>query len=299
MHQLETLIQAIPPAVFAAGGAVPGIPAPHSSADPTMNPLAAFASASHTYPTGVPPPSLHVFPLINPSTHFTHDNKLGDRRESPSVAFQNLLGHHHTSSQTSCNTDQLVEETSRMSLSPSYLYYDDEGYTRWQGETSGLPLLDVLVERHMLPRRSGETDQPVEVPWIGKSAASTKSDGWFPNRTTRRTDVNPENLWRLITSYIAPDLMDRCCLSFPVEDHLTNHNFSLVQCYLSTTYYVLPFIHVPTFLAVRAFLSHTLKLRSSHTYVLFTGLRKSSKMGRAWVCSSHSLSLLHCIASHG
>jgi hypothetical protein len=234
MHQLETLIQAIPPAVFAAGGAVPGIPAPHSSADPTMNPLAAFASASHTYPTGVPPPSLHVFPLMNPSTHFT-EGKLGDRRESPSVTFQTLLGHQHNSSQTSSNTDQLAEETSRMSLSPSYLYYDDEGYTRWQGETSGLPLLDVLVERHMLPQRSGETEQPAEAPWIGKSVTSTKSDDWFPNRTTRRTDINPENLWRLITSYIAPDLMDRCRLSFRVEDHLTNQ--ILVSC---NAFYPLP-----------------------------------------------------------
>ncbi len=42
---------------------------------------------------------------------------------------------------------QLAEETARMSVSPSYLYLDDEGYTRWQGETSGLPLLDFLVER--------------------------------------------------------------------------------------------------------------------------------------------------------
>ena len=29
--------------------------------------------------------------------------------------------------------------------------------------------------------------------------------------------------------------------------------FSLVQCYLSTSYYLIPFLHVPTFLAVRLF----------------------------------------------
>src|ERR1700722_422817 len=107
MHQLETLIQPTPPAVFAAGGAVHGIPAPHSSADPTMNPLAAFASASHTYPTGVPPPSLHVFPLMNPSTHFMHDGKRGERTESPSAAFRSLLSHHYPNSQCS-STDQLA-----------------------------------------------------------------------------------------------------------------------------------------------------------------------------------------------
>jgi hypothetical protein len=212
MHQLETLIQAIPPAVFAAGGAVPGIASPHSSTDPTMNPLAAFASASHTYPSGVPPPSLHVFPLMNPSTHF-QDTKHGDLNSSPHTAFRSLLGYHYPSSTGSSNTDQLAEETGRLSLSPSYLYFDDEGYTRWQGETSGLPLLDLLVERHTIPSHARETsDHPPDPAWPASShkcAPSTGNTDWFPNRTPRRTDVNPETLWRLITSYIVPDLMDR------------------------------------------------------------------------------------------
>ncbi len=37
------------------------------------------------------------------------------------------------------------------SIAPSYLYFDDEGSTRWQGETSCLPLLDLLVERSLKP----------------------------------------------------------------------------------------------------------------------------------------------------
>jgi hypothetical protein len=214
MHQLETLIQAIPPAVFAAGGAVPGIPAPHSSTDPTMNPLAAFASASHTYPTGVPPPSLHVFPLINPSTHFSHDGKRGNRTESPNAAFRSLLGNHYPCSQNSSNPDQLAEETARLSISPTYLYFDDEGYPRWQGETSGLPLLDLLVERNMLPSSTPQnTDHPPDTPWSGKTNGCSQNSDWFPNRTPRRTDVNPETLWRFITSHIVPDLMDRFFVS--------------------------------------------------------------------------------------
>jgi hypothetical protein len=28
----------------------------------------------------------------------------------------------------------------------SHLYVDNEGFTRWQGETSGLPVLDLLIE---------------------------------------------------------------------------------------------------------------------------------------------------------
>ncbi|KAJ7176876.1 fungal-specific transcription factor domain-containing protein [Mycena filopes] len=204
MHHLETLIQAIPPAVFAAGSSGDH-PASISMADVPSSPIAPFMFPN--YPTGVPPPSLHVFPLTNPSTHFTPETKTDPDSFIPP----------HTADAPS--PDQLAEETSRLSLSASYLYFDDEGYTRWQGETSGLPLLDMLVERHVPSSDSTPPTVPVE-------------QDWFPNRTPRRTDVNPQTLWRLITSYIAPELMD-----------------SLVQCYLSTSYYILPFLHVPSFLA--------------------------------------------------
>jgi hypothetical protein len=120
-----------------------------------------------------------------------------------------------------------------MALSSSYLYFDDEGYTRWQGETSGLPLLDLLVENYSPTAKNEPPDTShadVSAPNADKNAKATNTD-WFPNRIPRRTDVNPGNLWRLITSSIVPDLMD-----------------SLVQCYLSTSYYLIPFLHVPTFL---------------------------------------------------
>ncbi|KAJ7445972.1 fungal-specific transcription factor domain-containing protein [Mycena galericulata] len=211
MHHLETLIQAIPPAVFAAGSAGDH-PASLSMADAVpASPIAPFMYP--TFPSGIPPPSLHVFPLTNPSTHFTpHEQLKVDESLSPSLPQQ--------LSSDGSSPDQLAEDTARLSLSASYLYFDDEGYTRWQGEASGLPLLDLLVERHV---PSSDAAPP--------SLAPVEQD-WFPNRTPRRTDVNPQTLWRLITSYIAPELMD-----------------SLVQCYLSTSYYILPFIHVPTFLA--------------------------------------------------
>ncbi|KAJ7256231.1 fungal-specific transcription factor domain-containing protein [Mycena haematopus] len=209
MHHLETLIQAIPPAVFAAGNA-----GDHPSSV-AMDVMPASPIAPFMYPTfpssGVPPPSLHVFPLTNPSGHFTPMDVKLDNNESP-------LGRM---SADAPSPDQLAEETSRLSLSASYLYFDDEGYTRWQGEASGLPLLDLLVERHV---PSSDSSVPPNL-------APVEQD-WFPNRTPRRTDVNPQTLWRLITSYVAPELMD-----------------SLVQCYLSTSYYILPFLHVPTFLA--------------------------------------------------
>src|SRR6201999_1390650 len=105
-------------------------------------------------------------------------------------------------------SDSPSEETARMSLSCSYLYVDDEGFTRWQGETSGLPILDLLIERHhptskterdSSPRREGSTSSP-----------SNSDSTWFPDRTTHQpAEMNPERIWKLVTSLIAPDLMDR------------------------------------------------------------------------------------------
>ncbi|KAG9220144.1 hypothetical protein CCMSSC00406_0007161 [Pleurotus cornucopiae] len=240
MHHLETLIQAIPPAVFAAGGIVPPVnTSTKASTDPsTTSPITPFMYPSQAFPLGVPPPSLHVFPLINPSTHFSPDPKANnERQQSPIAAFNSLFPNAFPSSTVAHVTtpDQLADETSRMSLAASYLYFDDEGYTRWQGETSGLPLLDLLVERHTPANNREKVESPANIdtssPGQNGASNSTNTD-WFPNRTLRRTDINPQILWRLITSYIVPELMD-----------------SLVQCYLSTSYYILPFLHVPTFLA--------------------------------------------------
>ncbi|KIK63427.1 hypothetical protein GYMLUDRAFT_41111 [Collybiopsis luxurians FD-317 M1] len=231
MHHLETLIQAIPPAVFAASGNPPVNPinplhsehASTSTAAPFMFP---------TFPSGIPPPSLHVFPLTNPSTHFSPSDEM---QQSPSSSFQSFMGGIYNSSNIT-NPEQLAEEASKLSLTASYLYFDDEGYTRWQGETSGLPLLDLLIERKPLPpdpTAATPINNNNAVPSKAPSSVSPAADpDWFPNRRLRRTDVNPQTLWRMITSVIPPDLMD-----------------SLVQCYLSTSYYILPFLHVPTFLS--------------------------------------------------
>ncbi|PCH37143.1 hypothetical protein WOLCODRAFT_140731 [Wolfiporia cocos MD-104 SS10] len=221
MHHLETLIQAIPPAVFAAGGAGAANGIPHSPIDPTTNPHASFASSTHTFPTAMPPPSLNSYPLMNPSTFFAPVKST--RNASPgsgSFSVQNGMNG---------GADNLPDDTTRMSLSSSYLYFDDEGYTRWQGETSGLPLLDLLVERHNMTKP--DPDRPVQASsWASQNGQAIND--WFPDRTPKRTDNNPEAIWKLITSFIAPELMD-----------------SLVQCFLSTTYYLMPFLHVPTFLA--------------------------------------------------
>jgi hypothetical protein len=205
MHHLESLIQAIPPAVFAAGGVLPSnTVSGQSPMDFTSSQGLPFMYSPTHFPSGVPPPSLHVFPLMNPSTHFT-ENPLKSERCSSG---DGLLDRGST-------PEQLAEGSSRVSLAASYLYFDDEGYTRWQGETSGLPVLDLLLERvapSNNPEKSSDansrSDHSAARTHASRLANAANTD-WFPNRTPRRTDVNPQALWRLMTSYIVPDLMDR------------------------------------------------------------------------------------------
>ncbi|KAF8581867.1 hypothetical protein K439DRAFT_1653947 [Ramaria rubella] len=126
----------------------------------------------------------------------------------------------------------------RPALAPSYMYFDEQGCKRWQGETSGLPLLDLLFDRAQggRARTHGRPEwhpQPApDSPAEQDDSASVSPAEWFPDRVASHADINPETLWKVITSCISPDLMD-----------------TLVQCYLSTSYYLMPFLHVPTFLA--------------------------------------------------
>jgi hypothetical protein len=181
--------------------------------DPATNPHASFASSSHTYPLGVPPPSLNSYPLINPSTFF------GPSKPPPPSSRHSTPPHVNGSG----SVDRLAEEAVRMALSPSYLYFDDEGYTRWQGEASGLPLLDLLVEQHKVVTKQ-EPEQPsLQTSWPVPSAQAVNE--WFPDRTPRRQETNPEVIWKLITSFIAPDLMDR----FVALSSLWSHGPSLTE----------------------------------------------------------------------
>jgi hypothetical protein len=112
MRHLESLIQAIPPAVFAAGGAALS---PPSSSDHPSDPLL----QNHAYPAAIPPPSLNMAPLMNPSNHFALAAN-GSRQTTPQTVSLPFSGLGAT------NGDALVsdsppEETARMSLSSSSL----------------------------------------------------------------------------------------------------------------------------------------------------------------------------------
>ncbi len=85
-------------------------------------------------------------------------------------------------------------------------------------------MLDLLVERHSLSGGGNHQNDPSS-PRFGSSptaegTAATKMGNdidWFPDRKLRRTDMNPQALWGLITASIAPDLMDRCIYMLPCD----------------------------------------------------------------------------------
>jgi hypothetical protein len=194
MRHLETLIHAIPPTVFAAAsGASPDV-----ASSPAMHMPDVRAAQQHL-PLGVPPPSLSSFPLTNPGTHFTHPNHPG-------------LGLALASADADGDG---MAAMARLSISPSYLYLDNEGYTRWQGEMSGLPLLDLLVDRHAIEIKEEAEREPSHGPAVAAAAAIEAGPGPMPGpgprpaMRTRPTEINPEALWRTITSIIVPELMDR------------------------------------------------------------------------------------------
>ena len=199
MHHLETLIQSIPTSLFEAVA--------RGVSDPAQSSLDVASSHSNllgftgpiTYPSGVPPPSLSTSSLTNPSTHF-----------SPSgvpVSFNAMFGPNAA--------DSASEVSSKVSLSHSYLYFDEQGCKRWQGETSGLPLLDLLSDRGAASTPGDWPNSRATPPAFAAESPSELEDStllttgeWFPDRVTRHMDINPETLWKVITSCISPDLMD-------------------------------------------------------------------------------------------
>lgn len=196
MHHLESLIQAIPPAVFAAGGSA-AFASPIDS-----SPIAQLPHPLQSYPASQPPPSINMLSVSGPSAHFSVAQPSETKAFVPGQGRVRQDSISYTMSSGS-NADGMAEETARMSMHSSYLYLDDEGYTRWQGETSGLPICDLLIERHQPPR----TLEPG--PLKTEREDSPSAEAWFPDRTPQRTTLPPERIWKLITTFIAPDLMDR------------------------------------------------------------------------------------------
>ena len=194
MHQLESLIQAIPPSVFAAIGTPGPSGAPGGALDPSIAAAAAALFQSGPLPRATPILPATAAPLTNPANHFADMQRMDRRTLS-----------------TASSIDQLVEDTARMSIAPSFHYRDNQGETRWQGETSGLPLLAMLMERHADPtnwprtRTSLDNLPPPDVP---------TEEYMPPPPKSRIPDLNSETLWKKITALIDPGLMDEWVFNF-------------------------------------------------------------------------------------
>ncbi|KAG8973194.1 hypothetical protein FRC05_009056 [Tulasnella sp. 425] len=103
---------------------------------------------------------------------------------------------------------------------------------------SGFPLLDILIE-HREAAAMKQADSPASSKPSPTLAAESEADAasptphdWFPDRKRVQDSVRPEDVWMMIANVIQPDLMD-----------------NLVLLWLKTTYYLMPFIHIPSFLA--------------------------------------------------
>jgi hypothetical protein len=185
MRQLETLIEAIPPAVFAAAQ------------------TGGFANGPTPAPPPLPAAALHT-PVAGPAGHFSSG--------APTPALPSLL-----QQRLARPADGGAADADFAALAPPSMFFvDAQGHTRWHGETSGLPLLDFLVDAHAYRPRfnphasSRDAVQEVEGgqhppagPSSGSSPASSggqEADG----------EGAPEVIWMTITRVIPAGLMDEC-----------------------------------------------------------------------------------------
>ncbi|BEJ16489.1 hypothetical protein CspHIS471_0510940 [Cutaneotrichosporon sp. HIS471] len=163
--------------------------------------------------------------------------------------------------------ERAMDDMARRMENLSFFYEDEIGQAKWQGATSGFPLLEMLTAEQAggddeeedgsspastvevrptragpsPPHRVGRVDRRASSVGGGRShskarsssAHSARRERFFPDRNPRpHQTLNPEASWKVITGVIPPDLMD-----------------TLVRCYLSTSHLLWPFLHVPSFLA--------------------------------------------------
>jgi hypothetical protein len=191
MRQLETLIEAIPPSVFAA-----------------------IQTSGNVDTTGIVRPPLPAaamnIPVANPAGHFASG--------APTPALPNLLQQRFGPRPTFQDPmDALVDAAQKMSLAPPSMFFvDGMGHTRWHGETSCLPLLDFLVDSHAYR-------PPFNPHNTSRAAVKESESGASPGNTAAGSNTSspptsmapevdgegpPEVIWNTITSIIPAELMD-------------------------------------------------------------------------------------------
>lgn len=234
MQQIESFIHALPAGLF-SGTAFDEPTTPIKPQSGTSTPLNLVA-----------PSTLSSHRLINPSRFFPP--------LTSTMADSDVY-------EDATHLQQPSHTAYPIPLASSYLYLDDQGSTRWQGEMSGFPLLDILIEQReaaamkQADSPASSKPSPTLAPESEADATSPAPHDWFPDRQRVQESVRPEDVWMMIASVIQPDLMDKSVkLTIPfnlfwicITDVLIPS--SLVLLYLKTTYYLMPFIHIPSFLA--------------------------------------------------
>ena len=197
MHQLETRIQAIPPSIFTAGLNA----AQHPMSESAMSsPLSTFASVNHTIPYGVPPPSLHSYPLTNPSIHFTTQPTRNGSRISTGESKHGCSCCHVFPVFVSARQPWIrMSSGGACTHVPFHIVslFRSRGHPMARRDI-GSSLLDLLLKNHT-PIRSDTEKASLVLTWANRPPNGSNVT-WFPNRTPRQPNVKGDTLWRLITS---------------------------------------------------------------------------------------------------
>jgi hypothetical protein len=164
------------------------------------------------------PPAARDTPLTNPSAHFgCPSGTVPVQCSKPAASKADPVA-------------ELTEGAARLRLRfagapPSLFFVDARGYTRWHGESSGLPLLDYLMDKHSVrpaqdappaagSASSGSSDvssegSPPGIPLIGPEDAPVADPDYGA----------PEAMWAMITKIIPAELMDECACRIHMRDH--------------------------------------------------------------------------------
>lgn len=198
MQQIESFIQALPAGLFDRAE-LDGL-ADFKSSQPAASSSNQPPPSAHSTDGEMHPSALGAHHLVNPGQFFTSNARPEGYEDAGRYQFFNLHGPWS-----------------------SYLYMDDQGATRWQGEMSGFPLLDLLIEREAAategpghgsesPAESFQHPSPTTV--AGSEADQSGPSGsvngkWFPDRTSIMDPARPHDIWMMIGGVISPDLMDQ------------------------------------------------------------------------------------------
>jgi hypothetical protein len=222
MHHLETLIQAIPSAVFAAGGTIPGGSSTSHLPDSSASPSRLFC-IFNTYI------SLLVF-LLLPCTYFLlQTHQLISRLR---IQDQDREARAPTLSFSLCLVSTMVLSrhllpTTLLSTLPECLCQPRTSISTMRGIHAGkarpLAFLSWIFWSKIIPsttkRDSSETSSPDPSMSNSDKNKATNTD-WFPNRTPGAPVLILKQCGDLLHLTLHPTLMDRYIAS--ISPHLSN-----------------------------------------------------------------------------